>query len=151
LEGALAASRERAHNDAADVCSRARALDPLPPVTKAEDAQYPHGSNHFHEGFSDPRFDPQFPLYYGRLDDMVLVFMMGRERSSQFIPYMSPTGGGYSQECERTNPAWDHRFLLKGLQPGERVTIRQRVCYMRYTSDADILQEYEKWLEERRD
>jgi hypothetical protein len=123
-------------------------MDPLPPVTPSENPKYPHGSDQFHQGFSALRYDPRFPLYYGRFDDMVLVFMMERDRGPMFIPYMSPTGGGYSEEFDRPNPAWDHRFHLDGLTPGERVVIRQRVCYKRHVNDADVVDEYERWLAE---
>lgn len=123
-------------------------MTPPPPAEIVEDAPYPHGSKHFHEGFCDLRYDPAYPVYYGRFDDMVLVFMMERDRGDQFIPYMSPTGGGFSNEFQRTNPAWDHRFHLKGLTPGKRVSIRQRLCYKRYISDEDVVAEYEKWLSE---
>ena len=49
----------------------AEGMDPLPPVTRVDNPQYPHGSNHFHEGFSDLRFDPHFPVVYGRVENMV--------------------------------------------------------------------------------
>jgi hypothetical protein len=128
-------------------CVAPEGMDPLPPVTKADNPDYPHGSNHFHEGFRDDlRYDPHWPVYYGRFDDMVLIFMMERDKGPYFIPYMSPTGGGYSKEFERSNPAWDHRFHLKGLTPGEKVVVRQRICYKPYVSDADVESEYERWL-----
>lgn len=124
-------------------------MDPLPPVVKAADSPYPHGSASFHEGFSDLRFDPKYPVYYGRLDDMVLIFMMPRELGPYFVPYMSPTGGGHSDEFDRPNPAWDHRFHLKNLVPGERVAIEQRLCYKPFVSNEDVVREYEAWTAAR--
>lgn len=145
-DGSWARHYSEKHGHQASVCPEG--MTPPPPAKIVENAPYPHGSQHFHEGFSNIRYDPKYPVYYGRFDDMVLIFMMERERGDQFIPYMSPTGGGYSQEFQRPNPAWDHRFHLKGLTPGERVVIRQRVCYKRYVSDDDVVAEYEKWVSE---
>jgi len=119
----------------------------LPPATKVDNAEYPHGSNQFHEGFCELRFDPKYPVYYGRFDEMVLIFMMERRLGGQFIPYMSPTGGGYSQEFDRPNPAWDHRFVLQRLTLRTRVVVRQRLCYKPYVDDGDVTAEYEKWLQ----
>ena len=121
-------------------------MDPLPPVTKVEHPKYPHGSDKFWEGFSDLRLDPKYPLFYGRFDEMVLIFMTERKWGSAFIPYTSPSGGGYSREWSRTNPAWDFRYWIKGLQPGQEAAIRSRVCYKPFVSQADVLREYEDWM-----
>ncbi|GMU91567.1 MAG: hypothetical protein AMXMBFR4_06250 [Candidatus Hydrogenedentota bacterium] len=124
-------------------------MNPLPPVTPVKDSPYPHGSALFHEGFCGLRYDPRFPVYYGRFDDMVLIFMMPRELGPYFVPYMSPTGGGHSAEFNRPNPAWDHRFHLRDLTPGQRVIIQQRLCYKRYVDNDDVVREYELWCASR--
>ena len=123
-------------------------METLPPVSKVDNAKYPHGSDKFWEGFSDLRFDPKFPLFYTRFDEMVLVFMTERKWGDSFIPYTSPTGGGFSKEWGRTNPAWDFRYWLRGLTPGEPVVIRTRLCYKPFVSQADVIDEYEAWLKE---
>ncbi|MBT3379630.1 MAG: hypothetical protein HN742_18720 [Lentisphaerae bacterium] len=131
------------HGDRASIAPKG--MDPLPKGNVVENAKYAHGTNGFWDGFSDLRFDPDFPLFYGRFDDMVLIFMVERKWGSDLIPYMSPSGGGYSKEWERTNPAWDYRYRLRNLTPGAEVVIRSRVCYKRFVSDEDILAEYEAW------
>jgi hypothetical protein len=134
------------HGDRASVAPAD--MDPLPPIQKVEDAKYPHGTNNFWDGFSDLRFDPRYPLFYGRFDDMVLIFMIERRWGHDLIPYMSPSGGGYSPEWNRPNPAWDYRYWLRNLTPGQEVVIRSRLCYKPFVSREDVLEEYEKWQRE---
>ena len=117
-------------------------MDPLPPVTRVDNPQYPHGSNHFHEGFSDLRFDPHFPVVYGRVENMVFIYMAERRLGASFIPYISPIGGG-----SRRNPAWDFRYWLRDLTPGDEVTVRIRLCYKPWVSEEDVVEEYERWQE----
>ena len=61
-------------------------------------------------------------------------------RGDDFIPYMSPTGGG-GPEC----PAWDFRYWLRDLTPGEKVFVRIRLCYKPWISGDDVLDEYATW------
>lgn len=118
----------------------------LPPIQKTPNPKYPHGNSRFWDGFSDLRFDPRYPLYYGRFDHMVLVFMTDRKWGDSFIPYTSPSGGGFSKEWNRINPAWDFRYWLRGLKPKSRIAIRSRLCYKPFVSQQDVLDEYEAWL-----
>ena len=134
------------HGDRASVAPAD--MDPLPTIKKVPDARYPHGTNGFWDGFSDIRFDSKYALFYGRFDDMMLLFMIERKWGSSLIPYTSPSGGGYSKEWQRRNPAWDFRYRLRGLTPGQEVVIRSRVCYKPFVSGADVLAEYESWHQE---
>ena len=131
------------HGHAASVAPAT--MEQLPTVNKVADSRYPHGGAGFHEGFSDLRFDPKYPLFYGRFDDMVLLFMIERRWGHDLLPYMSPTGGGYSKEFERTNPAWDYRYRLRGLTPGQEVVIRTRLVCKPWAGEKDVLQEYDRW------
>ncbi|MBT4819632.1 MAG: hypothetical protein HON70_28235 [Lentisphaerae bacterium] len=72
--------------------------------------------------------------------------MMDRKLGKYFVPFMSPTGGGFSDEFQRTNPAWDYRCLLHDLVPGKPVTVRSRLIFKPFVDHADILTEYEAWL-----
>jgi len=74
--------------------------------------------------------------------------MIERRWGHDLIPYMSPTGGGYSEEFQRANPAWDYRFWLRGLTPGQQVVIRSRLVYKPFVSNEDVLAEYDKWNKE---
>ena len=118
----------------------------FPPLNKVENARYAHGTNSFADSFSGLTFDPERALYYGRIDDMVLIYMF--ERGDWVIPYMSPSGGGYNKELDRKNPAWDFRYWMTGLTPGEEVVLRHRVVYKPFVSNEDVLAEYDKWRAE---
>ncbi len=134
------------HGDASSIAPASWAEEDFPEIVQVEDSIYPHGGRGFHEGFSDLRFDPEFPIWYGRFDEMVLVVMMDRKLGDYFVPFMSPSGGGYSAEFERTNPAWDYRCHLRDLVPGREVTVRSRLIFKPFVSHDDILTEYEVWL-----
>ena len=134
------------HGHAASVAPAT--MDRLPNVNKVDDSTYPHGGAGFHEGFSKIRFDPNYALFFGRFDDMVLVFMIERRWGRDLLPYMSPTGGGYSKEFDRYNPAWDYRYWLRELTPGQEVVIRTRVVYKPWAGHEDVLQEYDRWHKE---
>jgi len=117
-----------------------------PPISKVENPRYAHGSNSFADALSGLTFDPQKALYYGRFDYMVLIYMF--EKGDWVIPYMSPSGGGYNKELGRSNPAWDFRYYMTGLTPGEEVVLRHRVVYKPFVSNEDVLAEYDAWLAE---
>ncbi|MGD9495120.1 MAG: hypothetical protein AB7Y46_02300 [Armatimonadota bacterium] len=118
-----------------------------PPVLQTvPDALYPHGTNSFADSLSDLRFDPHRALFYGHIEGgMVLIYMF--ERGSEVIPYMSPSGGGTDPETGRRCPAWDFRYRLSGLTPGEEVLLRQRLVYKPFVSRQDVLAEYAAWRE----
>ncbi len=118
-----------------------------PPVLQTvPDAKYPHGTNSFADALSDLRFDPERALFYGNIDGgMVLIYMF--ERGHEIIPYMSPSGGGTDPESGRRCPAWDFRYRLEGLTPGDEVILRTRLVYKPFVSREDVLAEYEAWKE----
>jgi len=74
------------------------------------------------------------------------VVMMDRKLGNYFVPFMSPSGGGFSEEFQRSNPAWDYRCHLRDLVPGREVTVRSRLMLKPFVSHDDILAEYEAWL-----
>ena len=74
-----------------------------------------------------------------------MIFMIEPKYGKQLIPYMSPTGGGYSHEFKRNNPAWDYRYILRDLPVGQRIRIRSRLVYRPFVSNADVLKEYDTW------
>lgn len=131
------------HGSAASVLPASMAEPP--PVNKVENAQYAHGTNSFADSLSGLTFDPEQALYYGRIDDMVLIYMF--EHGDWVIPYMSPSGGGFNQELQRKCPAWDFRYYMTGLTPGQQVVLRHRVVYKPCVSNEDVLAEYEAWRE----
>lgn len=134
------------HGHQASIAPASWTAGDFPTITPVADSRYPHGGRGFHEGFCDLRFDPAYPIWYGRFDEMVLVVMMDRKLGNYFVPFMSPTGGGFSEEFQRPNPAWDYRCHLRDLVPGKPVTVRSRLIFKPFVSHADIVTEYEAWL-----
>ena len=145
-DGAWVRHYSEKHGHAASVAPAT--MERLPGVNKVDDSRYPHGGAGFHEGFGEIRFDPNYALFFGRFDEMVLVFMIERRLGRDLLPYMSPTGGGYSKEFDRSNPAWDYRYWLRELTPGQEVVIRSRVVYKRWAGSEDVLKEYDSWHKE---
>jgi len=135
------------HGDRASIAPASWTDGDFPEIVQVEDSKYAHGGRGFHEGFCDLRFDPEYPIWYGRFDEMVLAVMMDRKLGRFFVPYMSPSGGGYSEEFQRTNPAWDYRCHLRDLAPGREVTVRSRLIFKPFVSHDDIIAEYDAWLD----
>lgn len=134
------------HGDRSSIAPASWTEKEFPPIKQVDDSPYPHGGSGFHEGFCDLRFDPKYPIWYGRFDDMVFVVMMDRKLGDYFVPFMSPSGGGFSEEFQRTNPAWDYRSHMRDLIPGREATVRSRLIFKPFVSNDDILAEYEAWL-----
>jgi hypothetical protein len=121
---------------------------PVPEVVKIADSRYPSGAAHFRDSFSKLRYHPDYALFYGRFRDQVLVHMF--PPGSQVIPYISPSGGGFQADGRRRNPAWDWRVLItEGVEQGKAVSFTMRAIYKKYNGDADILEEYQRWVGER--
>jgi len=119
----------------------------VPDVKKVKNSRYPSGAAHFRDSFSETRYHEDYPVFYGRFRDMVLVHMF--PPGCRVIPYMSPSGGGFQPDGKRRNPAWDWRILIvDGVAPGEEITFTMRAIYKRYVSEAEIFAEYQEWAKE---
>jgi hypothetical protein len=129
------------HGEAASILPEGMAV---PVVEKTPNSPYPQGIAHFWDSFSTSRYHPDYALFYGRFKKMVLVFMF-RPRSN-VIFFMSPSGGGMQPDARTANPAWDWRIHLSGLKPNASASISVRGVYKQYKSDADILDEYRRWV-----
>ncbi len=96
----------------------------------------------FHWDRIDRRFD--LPFYYGRLGDMVLIFIFDHPRWLRF--FCSPSGGGPSLIPGRTCPAWDFEWVIpeRDYAVGSEYRLRMRLVYKKFVSDEDVLEEYGK-------
>jgi len=148
-KGAWQRHYDPVHGNAASVFPEGMAL---PVLQKAPNAPYKHGTMSFADSVSEWRHDPKLALYYGRFKQMVLIQMF--PPGCGVIPYMSPSGGGM-HPSGRKNPAWDWRVQLPRPQTTDhettrpqdyRTTFRLRVVYKPLVSQADVLEEYRKWL-----
>jgi hypothetical protein len=129
------------HGNAASILPQGM---PLPVLERVPHAQYRHGTNSFSDSVSQWRYHPDYALFYGRFKEMVLIHMFPPR--CNVIPYMSPSGGG-SQPDGRKNPAWDwHGPFALGAAPNTEAHLTVRAVYKRYVSDADILEEYRRWV-----
>lgn len=99
------------------------------------------GRRPFHWDRIHQRFDQ--PFYYGRLGDMLLLFVFDTPRWLRF--YCSPTGGGGSLIPGCSSPAWDFEWVIpeSRYRVGESYRFRVGLVYKRYVSDEDVLQEVE--------
>jgi hypothetical protein len=121
----------------------------VPVVKKVPNSRYPSGAARFRDSFSKWRYHPEYALFYGRYREMVLVHMFSPRCG--VIPYMSPTGGGRQPDGRRRNPAWDwHIQITEGVAANKEVRFTVRAVYKKYVSDADVLEEYRRWVEELR-
>lgn len=100
----------------------------------------------FHWDRIRERFD--LPFYYGRLGDMVLIFMFQRPDGLRF--YCSPSGGGVSLLPGRTCPAWDFEWVVPGsaYAVGRAYEFRLRTVYKPFVSDEDVLAEFRRYESE---
>jgi len=84
------------------------------------------------------------PFYYGRFDDMVLIYIF------QPSPYLrfahSPSGGGRTTLGDDTNPAWDFQIVIPDPHPDTEYELKMRAVYKPWAGRADVLREVRKWL-----
>jgi len=93
----------------------------------------------FHVNWAPVKFDQ--PFYYGRLGQMVLLYVFDNPRDLRF--FCSPTGGGGSLLPGQSCPAWDFLWIIPAdkYQPGREFTFRLRLIYKPFVSDEDVLAE----------
>jgi len=93
----------------------------------------------FHVNWAPLKFDE--PFYYGRLGQMVLLYVFDNPRDLRF--FCSPSGGGGSLLPGLTCPAWDFLWIIPAdkYQAGKEFTFRLRMIYKPYVSDEDVLAE----------
>jgi hypothetical protein len=129
------------HGNAASILPVGMAV---PEVKKSADSQYAGGAVSFSDTFAEHRYHPDYPLFYGRFRDMVLVHMFPPR--SDVIPYTSPRGGGLRPDGKTRNPAWDWRATItRGVQPNAVVNFTMRAVYKKFVDEADVLGEYRRW------
>jgi len=93
----------------------------------------------FHVNFAALKFDA--PFYYGRLGNMVLLYVFDNGEDLRF--FCSPSGGCGSLIPGQSCPAWDFLWIVpeKKYAVGQEITFRLRAIYKPYVSDEDVLAE----------
>ncbi|MBM3290281.1 MAG: hypothetical protein FJY92_09035 [Candidatus Hydrogenedentes bacterium] len=104
---------------------------PMPPV-----------SDTLYQSFSPLRFS--VPFFYGRFENMVLIYMWKPN------PYLrlahSPSGGGPNAAKDDTCPAWDFQLVVPNYEAGHEYGWQLRVAYKPWKDRADVLNEVRAYL-----
>jgi hypothetical protein len=108
--------------------------------------------------WNDKPFDQ--PFYYGRLGNMVLLYVFDKPHDLRF--FVSPSGGGLSLRAdggvldpderdaqgrpvhpELSCPAWDFLWVIpeERLETGRAYHLRMRALYKPFESNEDVLAE----------
>ena len=83
------------------------------------------------------------PLYYGLYQGQTLITMFDRTRGIRLAH--SPSGGGFNQEKQTTNPAWDFQYIIPRYEILTDYSFRCRIAYRPRCSREEVLKEYEGW------
>lgn len=83
------------------------------------------------------------PFYYGRFQNMVLIYMFDTDQILRLAH--SPSGGGGTEDGSDTNPAWDFQLIVPKVTVDQEYTMRMRTVYKQWIDRADVLKEYEQF------
>ena len=91
-------------------------------------------------------FEYQYPFYFGRSGENVLVLMFERTRDEGELRFaQSPTGGG------KGNPAWDFVYFRRNYAINREFSFHVRAVYRKFTSVEEVVRWYEEWSGEKVD
>lgn len=85
------------------------------------------------------------PFFFGRFNDMVLIYMFDRKEGIRITH--SPSGGGTYLFDDYNNPAWDFQYIIPGYELNKIYSLKYRFVYKKYVSREDVIQEYQQWRE----
>lgn len=83
------------------------------------------------------------PLFYGLFKNQTFITMF--DRASGIRLAHSPSGGGFNQEKQTTNPAWDFQYIIPRYEILTDYSFRCRIAYRPRCSREEVLKEYEGW------
>ena len=92
--------------------------------------------------FSPLRFSE--PFFYGRVRDMVLIYIF--EPNPGLRIAHSPSGGGSTPDKTDTCPAWDFQLVIPEYEVGAEYALNGRVVYKPWAGRTDVLTEARKFL-----
>ncbi len=102
----------------------------------------PPVSDSLFQSFSPLRFS--VPFFYGRFNDMVLIYMWKPNPHLRLAH--SPTGGGENAAKDDTCPAWDFELVIPGYEVGKEYGMQLRIAYKPWKGRADVLNEVRSYL-----
>lgn len=104
-----------------------------------------------YQSLSPLRFDE--PFFYGRVRDLVLIFVFDFPRWQEGEPELrfthSPSGGGYNGDKQSANPAWDFQWVIPRYEILQEYRFRARLICRPRCSRQEIVREVEQWLSKR--
>ena len=97
----------------------------------------------FIKGQDTARFS--YPFICGRIGTYTFILMLdgGEELDIRF--WMSPEGGGFDPNTNKTNPAWDFVVLKFGYSIDQEYSARGRLVISPNISSQRVTEEYEAW------
>lgn len=84
------------------------------------------------------------PFFYGRFDDMTLIYIFQPDPRIRFSH--SPSGGGATAAGDANNPAWDFQFVVPGYELDKEYSLRMRLVFKPWKDRADVLAEVHRYL-----
>jgi hypothetical protein len=103
----------------------------------------PPASDSLFNGLSPLRYSA--PFYYGRVGDMVLIYIFKPNPYLRFAH--SPSGGGRTPAGDDTNPAWDFQLVIPDYEIGKEYGLQMRAVYKPWKDRADVVNEVRKYLD----
>lgn len=83
------------------------------------------------------------PFFYGHIDDLIWCVMFDRAMGIRFTH--SPSGGGFHQERQTSNPAWDFQFVIEQPELNRDYGFRARTLLLPRCSREDLLAHFASW------
>ena len=96
------------------------------------------------KSFSPMRYTK--PMFYGIIGDLFWGIMFDRHSGIRFTH--SPSGGGFNQETQSSNPAWDFQFLIEQPELQREYGFRARSFLVPRCSRAELLRHFSRWQEQ---
>lgn len=79
------------------------------------------------------------PFYYGRIGDLVLIYLFERDAVVRFAH--SPSGGGRTPDGTDSNPAWDFQWFVPDAKTDAEYQFRGRLVVKPWAGRDDVLAE----------
>jgi hypothetical protein len=96
-----------------------------------------------YRNYSPMRFDQHF--HYGLFDGHLWLLMFEPPKQGHIRFAHSPSGGGFNQQHQTTNPAWDFQFIIPGYDVMVDYSFRARAVFRPTCPREEILSEAQTW------
>ncbi len=83
------------------------------------------------------------PFFYGLVRNHLFAVMFEKSDGIRFTH--SPSGGGYNEKLQTTNPAWDFQLIIPQYEVLREYRVRARAVYRERCSRAEVFEEFASW------